>query len=216
MKCAAAPDQRRIETGRARREKTKSRLLEAAARLVAETGDAATTIETLITEAGLSRGTFYNYWPSRDALLDELWVVIGHDPFVSIQTSLADVTDPAERIATMARQAVLRANSDKVWGWLVVAIADRDPPQTHELFSFPEPDIQAGLFSNRFSAKNLSSATDVVVGATLSAMKRALRQGVEENYTSAVAAAILCSLGVPPKEATRIAQVEIPPVTASG
>ena len=52
-----------------RRERMRSRLLASAMKLIAEKGPAATSIDDVISAAEVSRGTFYKYFPSPDALV---------------------------------------------------------------------------------------------------------------------------------------------------
>jgi AcrR family transcriptional regulator len=50
----------------------RSRLLEAAQQVFAESGYASATVDDIISEAGTSRATFYRYFRSKDDLFDEL------------------------------------------------------------------------------------------------------------------------------------------------
>ena len=61
----------RTRVGRERRERTQARIIEAALRVFAEKGPDAPIIDDFIKAAGVARGTFYNYFPSKDAILRE-------------------------------------------------------------------------------------------------------------------------------------------------
>ena len=81
---------RRAEIGRERRARMRNRLIEAAARVMADQGSDNATIDTFIRAAGVARGTFYNHFKTREELLDALWTSIGHDPFLEIQNACKD------------------------------------------------------------------------------------------------------------------------------
>jgi AcrR family transcriptional regulator len=57
---------RRAEIGRERRARMRGRLLEAAARVMADQGSDSATIDTFIRAAGVARGTFYNHFKTRE------------------------------------------------------------------------------------------------------------------------------------------------------
>ncbi len=56
----------------ARRQETETRIVAAAQALFAEQGVAATKVEAITRRAGVAKGTFFNYFPSKDALTDRL------------------------------------------------------------------------------------------------------------------------------------------------
>jgi AcrR family transcriptional regulator len=58
----------RVPAGAGKRERTRQALLEAAIRMLAERGLEGTSIDDLMRAAGMARGTFYNYFQTREAL----------------------------------------------------------------------------------------------------------------------------------------------------
>lgn len=63
------------ELGRRERKKLEvhRRIRRAAARLISEKGYEATTVDEIAALADVAKGTFFNYFPRKDALLAELW-----------------------------------------------------------------------------------------------------------------------------------------------
>ncbi|MEQ8743683.1 TetR/AcrR family transcriptional regulator [Parasphingorhabdus sp.] len=206
-KLSATPDWR-TKTGIVRRQKTREKLLQSAARLIAQRGADALSIDLVISNAEVSRGTFYNYWSSQDSLVDDLWLEFGSNPFAEIQSRLAGVDDPARRLAMTACGALLRASIDPVWGWLVVALGLRDDLSEHELYSFPLPDIEAGVKTGRFQSNEPAVAGDFIVGAAISGLRAVLTGkvvGPVTTYAETLATQILMSLGLDQSEASSIA-----------
>jgi len=62
----------RTQTGKARRAKTRARILTAAFALFDERGVERVTVEDVRAAAGLARGSFYNYFPTYEHMLTDL------------------------------------------------------------------------------------------------------------------------------------------------
>src|SRR5205085_3655776 len=56
-----------------KKEETKRKIFEAATRLFAHKGFESTTIEEIATEADVSKGTFFNYFPKKEAIIRYLF-----------------------------------------------------------------------------------------------------------------------------------------------
>src|ERR1700730_17644689 len=90
---------RRAEIGEERRARTRKRLLDAAYRLFATHGYDAPTIDDVIAEADVARGSFYNHFEHRDALFNAVADDIATDINSIIRPKLAGITDPAVRFS---------------------------------------------------------------------------------------------------------------------
>ena len=77
----------------------RTRLLGSALQLVAAKGPGATSIDDVIAAAEVSRGTFYKYFPSPDALVRELAVEVAKDLVYLADPVVRERDDPAERVA---------------------------------------------------------------------------------------------------------------------
>ena len=113
----------RAEIGEQRRARMRERLLAASARVIAERGPEKVTIDDFIAAAEVSRGTFYNHFSTREALLEALWTSIGHDPFAELLIACKTISDPVEHLSTVTRLVLRQAASNPSWGWLVVALS---------------------------------------------------------------------------------------------
>ncbi|HJP69822.1 MAG TPA: TetR/AcrR family transcriptional regulator [Sphingomicrobium sp.] len=201
--CAA--DTRRKEIGQARREKTRMKLLASAARVIAQRGEEKATIDDFIQAAGVARGTFYNYYSTRNELLEDLWTGIGRDPFRAISDACATIEDPAERLVTQARMVLTCAASNPTWGWLVYALSVDADTINSDLLAYPRPDLIAGLDGGRFSFDDIDSANDLVVGGVRRALRAKLSEQRSEHYGEALGTMLLRALGLETDEAARLA-----------
>jgi AcrR family transcriptional regulator len=201
----------RTEIGLRKREKTRMRLLEAAARVLGEAGDRSPTTEDFIQAAAVARGTFYNYYTTSKELTDDLWRWYGQSPFVEIHQACRAIQDPAERLCMEARVVLMRASHSPAWGWLVFRLSATGQTVNADLLGYPRPDLALGLNQGRFAFDNLDCATDLVVGAIRTALRALLlgeREG--EDYASGVLALVLRALGISAEEAMSISRAPLP------
>ncbi len=197
----------------------RARLISAGARVIANRGQEKATIDDFISEAKVARGTFYNYFSTREELLEALWLFYGHDPFHEIRRSCLPIADPVERLAAFTRRVLHRARDDLTWGWLVIALS-ADPgilnvarsPAQRDLTSYPGPDLMAGEAAGAFHFDDLTCAIDVVVGTVRGGLKAILEDKREAFYPEALCKMVLLSLGVSRSEAHRISHASFPPL----
>lgn len=204
---AGQPRRREVETDR--RARMRERLIASAARVVAELGERNARIDDFITAARVARGTFYNYYSTREELLDDLWARVGREPFNEIQNASQSIADPAERLAAETRQVLERAAIDPKWGWLVYAFSATYAVPA-DLLSYPRPDLVIGHRMGRFKFSNLDSASDLVVGSIRASLRGILEQGRSADYTTAMVILLLKALGLAEDEARVIALKPLP------
>lgn len=204
----ADPSWRR-EVAANRRKRTREKLIAAAARVVAETGEQKARIDDVISAAGVARGTFYNYYSTLEELLSDLWAHVGHEPFQEIQLATHALPDPAERLAAGARHVLERAAKDHIWGWLLYAFSAADTVPD-DLLSYPRPDLVVGHRSGRFQFSNLDSASDLIVGALRNALRGILAQGRSADYATEMVVLLLKALGIAESEARAIVARPLP------
>lgn len=194
----------RSDVAAERRIRTREKLIAAAARVISELGETRARIDDFIAAAGMSRGTFYNYYSTREDLLDDLWARVGSEPFQDIKERSQSLTDPAERLATEARLVLQRAISDPTWGWVVYSMsATNHVPQ--DLLAFPRPDLVMAHYQNRFRFSNIDCANDLVVSAIRRALRACLEENRDEDYASGMVELLLRALGLDDAEAEAIA-----------
>jgi AcrR family transcriptional regulator len=209
------PAGRRAEIGQERRARMRARLLAAAARVIAERGSGNTTVDDFIREASVARGTFYNHFRTREALLDALWASIGHDPFLDIQHACQSLADPAVRLTAFTRHVLHRAAAEPTWGWLVLALSSDDSTLNDDLRAFPRPDLAAGAQAGRFRFSSEADAADLVVGTVRAGLKALLEGGREPNYPENLCVMILLALGLNRIEANRITRLPLPEIAGT-
>lgn len=207
-------ESRRAEIGRERRERTRAKLISAAARVIAQHGQAKATIDDFIQAAGVARGTFYNYFLTREQLIEAVWAHLGREPFLEIHRACEEIDDPAERLVAETRMIVDRVARDHVWGWLVYSMSGDLNDVNEDLLKFPMPGLLAGLRTNRFEVTEMNAARDMVVSTVRAAVLAALSGRSSPSYVEEICIMILLALRVRSTENMEIVTRPLP-ATAS-
>jgi AcrR family transcriptional regulator len=94
----AQPRSERPRLSRAERQAlTQRRLFDAAVAIVGRRGYADASIQEITRQAGVALGTFYNYFKSRQDLLDQLLPTIGEEMYAHVRSRAGAVKDPVAR-----------------------------------------------------------------------------------------------------------------------
>jgi AcrR family transcriptional regulator len=197
--------ERRIHLGERRRAGTRARLLAAAYTLFALHGADAPTIDDIIAEAGIARGTFYNHFKTRD----ELFRAVSEDIAASINARLDvildRIEDPAERLATAFRIFARYAVADSTRGWILLRtmplLGDVNPGMTKNVAR----EFAHAVDSGRIRCTSAAMAFDLGVGFLTRTIYRLLADQTPADHVEHAAAALLTAFGLDPSEAREIA-----------
>jgi AcrR family transcriptional regulator len=202
---------RRARPSRAR-ERTRTLLIDAALRVFARKGAGASAIHEIAAEAGVANGTFYNYFRTREELLEAASMRLVERFFQDITDSAVTIGDPAERVAIGTRRFILQALRDPTWGAALLRVWASTPMVIEHTAAPVVIDLRAGRRRRRFAFKNEQAAIDLVSGSVLSAMRTVLEGRAGEEHATEVAAMILRGLGIAPGEAAEIVQRPLPAI----
>jgi AcrR family transcriptional regulator len=193
------------------RSRTRAALLDAAVRVFARKGvDVA--LNEIATEAGVSSGSFYNYFRTRDEVIEAAGGVLAKRFFGAIAQSYAAVEDPAERVSIGTRRFMREAMSDPVWGAAVLRVWGSAPATSRTVSEAMVSDLRAGKRAGVFRFGSERAAVDLMQGTTLAAMRSVLEGRAGNRYPEEVARLILRGLGVGDAEAGAIVKRSLPPL----
>jgi AcrR family transcriptional regulator len=202
-------DKRRAAIGRARRDRTRAVLVEAALHVFARMGPDAPNVDDFIAEAGVARGTFYNHFDGREDLLVAV-ATLAAEQMEAERMRSQGVADPAERMACALRIYIRKAAADAPWGWVIVRIALVAAPLGPAMRANLQKDLADGIAAGRFVVPSLQAAQDLVLGAGIMGMRTVLRGEAEATHAETVAQMVLQALGVP--DAAEVATRPMPPL----
>ena len=169
-------------------------LLDAAMVVIARAGPDAGTVDAIIQQAAVSRGTFYNYFEGPEALLTALATKLSDELLAQID-AVRSLPDPADRMACSVRTYIRTAAADRTWGWVIVRIALVAAPLGTTMRAFLTADIEEGRAARRFRVPSVQVAADIVLGSALMGMRSVLRGEAGVNHAEAIAGGILRALG---------------------
>ena len=187
-----------------RRERMRLRLLSTAVRIGAEKGPAAITIDDVVVGAEVSRGSFYKYFPSTDALLREVATQITNELIRMAEPVVLVFDDPAERVASGIRLVSRTAIGHPEVAAFLVRLGWPDVRGPDVLLDFVRRDLSAGIRQRRFVRMPITLALNIVAGAVLGATQCMLHDDCESDFAEQTAAAALRALGIEPDEAKRL------------
>lgn len=212
---APPPPDHRTRVGIERRERTRAKLLAAALPVFAKHGADAAIIDSIIRQAGVSRGTFYNYFRTNEELFIAVAQEVSNELIRIVDPIVLAQKDPAARIACGVSLVIRLARRHPLLAEFVV----RGGPAAIAAGSLATTviprDIAAGIACGRFTVTDEKLAFDLILGPVLSAFHTVLTVPVDDEYPCALAEAILKGLGVSRPLASRLAYQAFGEITVS-
>jgi len=192
---------KRAEIGRAKSARTREQILGAARSLYATQAVEAVTVEDVVREAGVAKGTLYVHFKNIEAVqmvvADELT-----QTFVDLlQPRRATFEDPIERIADGCRTFLHQATLNPKWGGLVARYAWSFPTVGSAARGLLADDLYQAARQGRIAEISADLGTAIVVGIVLQVMMSASEGNVQSPDVPFAVIAILQSLGVSRREA---------------
>ena len=196
-------------------EETRRRLLEATREQMAEGGPESITIQSITAKADIGQGTFYNYFESRDAVIDAVILDMVETLGQRLDALTHGMSDAAEIYSFSTRHLMHTAVSDPVWGWLVVRLGIAQEGLIGALGPRASRDIQIGVDSGRFTVEDVSIASAMTFGSLLSVMQAYLQSDHKIDPSELYAENLLRMVGISPAEAHEIANRPLPTLPES-
>lgn len=201
---------RRAEIGATRRSRTRVRLLSSARRLFGREGGRATRVEDICEAASIARGTFYNYFPSFEAMQAALFEELSNGFDKAVHQAFEQLDGPAERTSAAIRFYLTHIVEDHEWGWGMV-----NTGMGVGFFHATVSDrvietIQEGIDSRDFTIETAEAGRDILLGSGLAAAITLLSGTAPERHIETVAAGVLQALGTPKDKARELVSAQLP------
>jgi AcrR family transcriptional regulator len=191
------------------------RLIESALRVFAEKGLDAASIDDVIVVAGVSRGTFYNYFRTEAELAAAVSEELTSEAIGLIEAAVGHLANPAERVARGVRLYLGAAAKYPLLASFASQAGLRAVSPNQLLREYLPRHIVEGVKSGRMDVPDVSLAVDMIVGAALSAVHALSTRTVRRDYIDNVTMHILVGLGVARAAARKLAcapidQIQLP------
>ncbi|MBV8665432.1 MAG: TetR/AcrR family transcriptional regulator [Burkholderiaceae bacterium] len=192
-----------------RREKTRAKLLESALLVFAKKGLHA-VIDDVIAQAGVARGSFYNYFRTNEELMEAVAGELNNELLLAIDNVVRSYEDPAERIACGTRLLLHAVMRFPLYGTFMARLP-YPAANTGFLGSlYLQRDVALGVEAHRFKNIDQKVGTDLLAGVVLSAAYAGTREALNPEYPGASAQAMLRALGLENQEAERLSSLPLP------
>lgn len=205
-----ATEQEPLTRGYKKRERTRRGLVDAALRLVARKEVGEIALLDVASEAAVSNGTIYNYFRTRDEVLEAVGIAMASEFSDAISALSSDVRCGAQRLSIGVRMFVCRAAYDHQWANALLRIIHSDQAMRSRLAAHVLGDLRDGLRAGTFAYEDEGIAMDMVVSCTTGAMRSVVEGRVVAEHDQRVAEMILKALGVTPAKAKKIVVKPLP------
>jgi AcrR family transcriptional regulator len=188
---------RRAEIGREKRARTRAQLIEAGHALFARQAVESVTVDDLVKQAGVAKGTFYVHFDGLDALIAAVAEDLVQSFDELLQPARTSIAEPALRIAFGCRCFIDKAREDPRWA---AATAPKGAESVRRRLFEDLQQFSQGLPDHGSAELKL----EIVVGIMLQIL-RALSEGRLTSLDSnAVVGAILRAIGIDDRHAETV------------
>jgi AcrR family transcriptional regulator len=192
-----------------RRERTRNQLTSAAQTLIAAKGVAGLRIADITEAADVGRGSFYNYFDSKEDLVAAIVSEAVQALAARVIMELPDTDDPAVRASVADRRFIRLASSDAEFARLLVNLHRGDDLFAAATLPYARIALEAGIESGRFDVGNLDVVLIVLAGGAFGLIRAILAGDAPADADQAHAESILRLLGIPPAEARAISSLPL-------
>jgi len=195
---------RRAQIGRDRRAKTRAQLMQAARALYAEKAIDSVTIDDLVSEAGVAKGTFYVHFEHLPDLQVALADELAQELDDLLQPFRLQLADPVERVAAGCAAFIREAVGNPSWGSLAARGAWALPSVARAARANLREDLRLAAAAGRLGAMTPELGFEIVSGIVIQAMRAAGEGRISSSDAPAAVEAVLRALGVGSAEAHAI------------
>lgn len=180
----------------------------------AQRGIGSSVIPEVIAAAGVSQGSFYNYFRTNDDLLAAVSEALSHDMVQMIESVVAEVDDPALRVATAGRLYLHLVRAYPVVARFLAATGFSLVGKKSAIYEHLPADIKEGVKSGAFDEDAGDVGVDMATGAALIAVQRIANGRTAKDYPERVVRAVMRSFGVTPASASKLIAAPLPKLVA--
>lgn len=202
----------RTRVGNERRRKMRLRLLEAALPVIDAKGLEATLIDDVVAAAGVSRGTFYNYFQTIEELLADLGTELGNEIMRDVESAVEDYPDPVLRLASGLRLYLRTVSQHPSVARFFWRAGFHAISPNHLVYEYLPRHIEEGIAEGGLQVSDTGTAIDVIAGVGLTAIHAASTRAVPADHPEQMVGHILLALGVRRSVVHRLLGRELPQI----
>jgi AcrR family transcriptional regulator len=199
-----APESTALTRVERQRLRTQQSLMDAARSLIAAKGVARVRIQDITEEADIALGGFYNYFSSKEELLE---AVITESLSKLALATISDVeedTDPAKVVALANLRVIRLAYDEPDFARLIVNIGHSEALFGAAVHPHARVAVERGVESGRFVVADIEVLLTAVIGGAFALIREILGGRHGRDADRAFAQHVLAALGVQPSEAQTV------------
>jgi len=204
-KVPAEAEDHRVRVGAARRNKTRLLLLESALGVLHAKGPDSAVIEDFIAAAGVSRGTFYNYFDTTSELYLALATEMSDEILGVVDPVVLGCSNPIERFSTGTRLYMQVATRYPLWGSFLNRVGTRIATRGQLIEKYLTRDLSDALAQGLIEVDNVLVARDLVLGSIYYGIETMVSEPTHADHPEHLVYAILRGLRVPEQKARAVA-----------
>lgn len=159
----------RTITGRKKSLATRKSLLSATLRVIGSATIRFPSIEDVIKEAGVARGTFYKHFSSLDQAVEEVSLLLADEWTAAIAPIHSPISNPELRASVGTRLLLLTTYENKEWGRFMLRSNLTDP--NSPLMQTIQKDVSDGMTGGKFLKADPALLTQLVMGINWAAFE---------------------------------------------
>jgi AcrR family transcriptional regulator len=179
-------------------------------RVLARGGTGPISIQEVTAEAGMANGTFYNYFRTREELLEATVVPLVQRLVGRLNASGGDIQDPARRLALGVRAFIAQAISDPTWASAMLRIWGSGTSLPRRAGVGVLSDLHAAQKKRRLQIPDPAAALDLVQGTVIASIRSVIEGKAGPERGPAIAALLLRAFGMSAREADTLAHANMP------
>ena len=200
----------RVRVAALRREEMQLHLLFSGLTLASTNSIYELEVEDVIKQAEVSRGSFYNYFPSLPALYEGLAKQLMQEFSGLIDDSMPNGLDTATRLASTMRMLMRLVVDFPMLGRFLTQIQWPNQNSDTEIFQNIIRDIQLGIKEGCFNNMPASIGANIAIGSLIGGIHTMLLKRPAKAFEDQVTNQVLIGLGIDAKIASKISQAPLP------
>lgn len=187
----------RTRVAQLRKEKMRLHLMESALELLCTTDCShSLLINDFITFAGVSRGTFYNYFLSTNDLFNDIIIQLSDEVLEIIEPLIRNNENPLSRIYIATDMYLKTVAKYPLWGNLLTNAGSRSTIRGKNISLNFTRDLKLAIEKKLVVVEDIRVSRDIFLGSIYYSLETILSEKVDNNYINIVMNQILKNLGV--------------------
>jgi len=200
----------RVRVAASRREEMQNSLMFSMLVLASENSIYAIDVDDIIKHAEVSRGSFYKYFPSVQALIPALANQLAHELTAEIDEITHQIPDIATRLVVTAKLTMRRLVKAKVLGNFLVQLPWPSQNSEFKVFKNIGSDIELGIKQGLFTKMPASIGCNLFIGSLIGGIYVMLGKSSSASYENKVLYPALIGLGLDAKMADELLKALVP------